>query len=119
MKKTNYKSLLAIPYSQNFSDLPSLKKDNGEIVGLDFSDNGREVDAIASALNADALLLSLLLNLNDREKIIFLYQLLREMGYNLNHEDCSKTINVTREYYMTLLKAVKDRSVKILQMLRS
>jgi len=54
--------------------------------------------------------------MDDRQKIILLYQVLREAGYNLNHADCAKTLSITRERYMVLLKDVKKRAGKILQM---
>lgn len=100
-----------IPVSHNFSDM---KHPDG--TEFDAGDEGQEQDQIISQMQADAFLLKLLQSFNDRQKIILMYQLLREAGYNLNHEDCAQTISITRERYMVLLKDVKKRAAKILQM---
>lgn len=113
MPKINYRTLLVITESKNFSDLAT-SDDNGE-VEFDVGDNGKAVDAMFSMVQADALLLGLLYKFTDRQKIILMYQVLRESGYNLNHEDCAKTLSITREHYMYLLKGVKKKAGKILQ----
>lgn len=96
--------------SKNFSDM---KQPNGE--PFDAGDDGEEEKGMFATLQADAYLLNLLVGLNDRQKIILMYQLLRESGYNLNHADCARTLSITRERYMILLKEVRQRSAKILQ----
>ena len=83
---------------------------------FDAGDGEKVVDEMYSAMQADSLLLNLLKGMNDRQKIILMYQLLREAGYNLNHADCAKTLSITRERYMVLVKEVKKRAAKILQM---
>ena len=113
MAKTYIKTLrqlMMVATSQNFSEM---ELPDGE--PFDAGDNGEAADMMVSQVQADASLLSLLLGLNDREKIILMYQILRESGYNLNHAECAKTLNITRERYMVILKGVKKRSAKILQ----
>ncbi len=83
---------------------------------FDAGDGEQAVDSMYSAMHADSLLLNLLKGMNDRQKIIIMYQLLREAGYNLNHADCASTLSITRERYMVLVKEVKTRAAKILQM---
>lgn len=111
MPKTYLRTLVFLAQSTNWSDM---EFPGGE--PFDAGDEGKEQDAMLSTMQADAFLLSLLHGFNDRQKIILMYQLLREAGYNLNHADCAKTFNITRERYMVLLKDVKKRAAKILQM---
>lgn len=101
---------MMVASSQNFSDM---EMPDGE--QFDAGDDGEAADAMISQVQADAHLLSLLRNMNDREKIILMYQILRESGYNLNHAECAKTLNITRERYMVVLKGVRKRAAKILQ----
>ena len=103
-------ALANLPTSRNVS---TMKFPDGE--EFDVGDNGQAVDIMISQVQADTLLLSLLQGMNDREKIILMYQVLRESGYNLNHAECAKTLNITRERYMVILKGVKSRAAKILQ----
>jgi hypothetical protein len=114
LSKINYKTLL-VPTSKNFSELEIefFTEENEE--GFNPGDDGRAEADMFSTLQADALLLGLLYRFTDRQKIILLYQILRESGYNLNHEDCAKTLSITREHYMVLLSDVKKRARKIIQ----
>jgi hypothetical protein len=119
MPKINYKTLLVIATSKNFSEL-AYKTQNTLDEGqtdreFDIGDNGKAADNMLSDVHADALLLDLLFKFNDRQKIILLYQILREAGYNLNHGDCAKTLSLTREHYMFLLKEVRGKAKKVLQ----
>lgn len=111
MSKRYIRSLIFLPTSKNFSELR--QPDGNE---FDAGDNGDQVEKMFSNMRADGFLLMLLPKMDDRQKIILLYQVLREAGYNLNHADCAKTLGITRERYMVLLKEVKKRAGKILQM---
>jgi hypothetical protein len=124
MAKINYKSILlaARTESKNFSELPNPAgggtdgvHDRQQNEQFDIGDDNHFIEQIDSNIQADMLLLELLHHLNDRQKIILLYQILREAGYNLNHADCAKTLSLTREHYMFLLKKMKERSAKVLQ----
>jgi hypothetical protein len=110
MAKTYLRTLLYLAQSTNFSEL---RQPGGE--DFDVGDEGEQESEMLATMQADAHLLSLLQGFNDRQKIILMYQLLREAGYNLNHSDCAKTLSITRERYMVLLKDVKKRAAKILQ----
>lgn len=114
MAKVNYKTLMMIAESVNFSDLGRNQNDE-TVQEFDAGDNGRADDEIASNMQADSLLLTLLFGFNDRQKVILLYQILREAGYNLNHGDCAKTLSLTREHYMFLVSEVKKKARRVLQ----
>lgn len=112
MAKTYIKTLrqiMMVASSQNFSDM---ELPDGE--PFDAGDEGEAAEGMVSQIQADMFLLSLLQKMNDREKIILMYQILRESGYNLNHEDCARTLNISRKTYMLALKGVKKRAAKIL-----
>lgn len=113
MPKINYKAILMVAESKNFSELETIDEDGEK--GFDVGDNGKAAEQMVSDVHADALLLDMLFRMNDREKIILMYQILRESGYNLNHGDCAKTLSLTREHYMYLLKEVKQKAGKVLQ----
>lgn len=119
MPKINYKTILLIAQSKNFSDMEKPVREHpdseSENEDFDVGDNGKAQDDMLSNVHADALLIDLLFKMNDRQKIILMYQILRESGYNLNHGDCAKTLSLTREHYMFLLKGVKKKAAKVLQ----
>lgn len=111
MSKTYIKSLRFLPQSYNFSEF---EFEGGK--AFDLGDDGKSQESMESAVNADTLLVLLLSAFDDRKKVILLYQILREAGYNLNHADCAKTMAITREGYMALLKEIKQRAKKVLNM---
>jgi hypothetical protein len=124
MPKINYKSVVnyqaiidiaegKIPESKNFSELAQVNEDGEK--EFEAGDGSQASERMVSDLHADAILVDMLFRMNDREKIILMYQILRESGYNLNHGDCAKTLSLTREHYMYLLKEVKLKAAKVLQ----
>ena len=110
----NYERLLQIADSKNFSQLSQIGSD-GEIMLFDVSDDGEGSNAIWNGADAEIILLDLLSKFNDKQKIILLYQVLRECGYKIRHEDCAKSLSLSREWYMTLLKEVMQKARKALQ----
>lgn len=111
MSKVYIKSIPFLPYSINMSDM---EYSNGN--AFDVGDEDNAVVTMFSALRADSFLLQILKELDDRQKIILMFLVLREAGYNLNHADCAKVLRITRERYMVLVKEVRIRAGKILQM---
>jgi hypothetical protein len=107
-----FQRITALNESKNFGEM-GVVTDEG-VEHFDLGDNGEQAEGIISALQADFLLLSLLQRLNDRQKVILLYQVLREAGYNLNHEDCARTLSLSRKQYMFYVRKVKERSYKII-----
>jgi len=114
----NTRPIMFIPQSKNFSEFNTgVPEENNEDKPLEYeaSDGGAQAQQMLSNLQADTLLLELLSNLDDREKIIFLYQVLREAGYNLQHEECARTLSISRGGYIIKIKKVKAKCLKILQ----
>lgn len=109
------RAIQTIATSKNFSEF-NLQTDEYSMEDImEANDQGKASDAMLSDVQAADMLLDLLFKMNDRQKIILMYQLLREAGYNLTHEDCAKTLNLTREHYIFLVTGVKKKSQKILQ----
>jgi len=99
-------NILTIAESKNFSEY-----------GEDFErgDDGEGEDLLLSKLNADFMLIDVLMHLNDREKIIFMYELLKESGYGLSGEVCARTLSISRTTYIKGLKKVRAKAKKTLQ----
>lgn len=100
--------ILKIASSKNFSEYDSVSEDNH----FDVGDNGIEEEKMYSVLQMDMFLFNLLLNFSERQKITFLYLLMREAGYNLTHEDCARTLSMKRESYMNIVRVVKKKAEK-------
>lgn len=116
--KPTYESAI-IPEAKSFSSLKTaeLNSNGGQDDSQDFDigDQNNASDEMLNNVQAELLLLNLLRKFTDRDKVIVLFQVVRDMGYHLTHEDCATTIGITRERYMVLLKSVKKRTAKILQ----
>lgn len=100
-----------IPESKNFSEYDRAEEDGH----FDVNDNSIGEVSMYSIANADMLMYNLLLTLSERQKVAFLYLLMREAGYGLTHEDCAKTLSMKRETYMKLIRIVKNKAGKLLQ----
>jgi len=80
----------------------------------EFSSNKFE-ESMYSRINTEMLVLDLLVKLKDRHKIVFTYLLLKDSGYKITHGDCAKTMSISRQAYMKLVKTVRIKAKKILQ----
>lgn len=105
-----------IPHSTNWSEMETPNDNSFEqSKEFDAGDESQQIDQTLSNLQADQTLFKLLMNLDDRGKIILLYQVLREAGYNLTHQECAKTLNMSRVWYSSETKEVKQKCIKIIQ----
>lgn len=111
------RSIKYIPESTNFSVYTknTPEENNDDDLPFETSDGGTQVEEELSKLNGDQLLINLLTGLDNRDKIVLLYQVLREAGYTLEHEDCAKTLSLSRSGYVILVKNVKRKCMKILK----
>jgi DNA-directed RNA polymerase specialized sigma subunit len=106
MSKTK---LAFIPTAYSFSDFTSEDGDP-----FDTGTNDHE-DKMYAEINENLFVINVLTKLNDRHKIVFMFLLLRELGYNLTHEECAKTMSISRQAYMKLVKTIRMKTDKILQ----
>lgn len=107
-KKFNYASIPSLPQSKNFSEYT----ETGE---FDRSDDGLEEDRIFNQIEVEQTILKILTHFNDKQKVVFLYQLVRDSGYDITHEECAKTLSMGRVNYMNFLLEVRKRVKKFLQ----
>jgi hypothetical protein len=112
-KRTKYKSLNYIPTSYNFSDV--YKEDEN----FDVDDMGKEVEELYDKFAFEQLIVDVLYHLDDREKLIFMFQILRDAGYNIDHKSCSIVLNMGRVWYMENLSKVKQKVSFILKQKRT
>lgn len=111
MPKSYIKSIHLIPESKNFSEYDKLD----ETGQFDAGDDGLGEENMYSVIQTDMYMYNLLMNFSERQKITFLYLLMREAGYNLTHEECARTLSMKRESYMNIVRVVKKKAQKILK----
>lgn len=106
MSKITVRQTLMIARSKNFSEYA-----NGE---FDYNDNGNQEDRMYSDTNADIILVNLLSKFSDREKIVFVYEILRQSGYGITVQECAKTLSISKQWYFKILKDVRSKAKKTL-----
>lgn len=96
------------PMSVNFSELQMEFEENSQ--EFEPSDNGLEQQRLQDSIEYEELVVQILCNLEPREKLIFIYQLLRDGGYKIDHASFAKTLGVTRVHYMRMLEMVRTKT---------
>lgn len=94
-----------IPITINFTDLEK----ELEEAKMDYSpsDEGLEVERLENNIQYEEMVTQIFCNLEDRERLIFAFQLLRESGYQIDHSSFAKVLGVSRVHYMRLLRKVR------------
>lgn len=92
----------------NFSDLEQQVED-GELE-YEPSDEGLERKRLEDNLQYEEMVIQILCNLEEREKLIFIFQLLRDSGYQIDHGSFAKVIKLSRRQYMRVLDDVRIKS---------
>jgi DNA-directed RNA polymerase specialized sigma subunit len=108
-KRLKCKSLNFIPRSYNFSEVFPNGIDSDDENQFDIGDMGEEVEQKYEQMALEKMVIEILHNLDDREKIIFLLQILRDDGYNLDHDSCASILHIQRQWYMTTLSKVRTK----------
>jgi DNA-directed RNA polymerase specialized sigma24 family protein len=110
------RSIKMMASSTNLSEFTKNTPEENNDAEMQFegSDGGEQVESMFNSLNGDQMLLNMLTSLDTRDKVVLLYQVLRQSGYNLEHEECAKTLSLSRAGYVTLLKNVKKKCQKVL-----
>jgi c-di-GMP-related signal transduction protein len=97
------------PMSVNFSDLEmEFEEQNAE---FEPSDNGLEQKRMEDTIEYEELVVQILCSLEPREKLIFVYQLLRDGGYKIDHASFAKTVCLSRTQFMRILETVRTKSM--------
>lgn len=97
-----------VPHSINFSQLEKELEENE--VAYEPSDEGLEEKRLQDNLQYEELVAQILYNLEDREKLVFVFQLLRDGGYQIDHGAFAKVIKLSRSQYMRILSDVRLKS---------
>ena len=101
MARLNSRALHFIPVATNFS---KLKQQGAE---LQVQDDYRE--KFQTDRDYELLICNMLYNLSDREKVAFLFLILKNDGYQIDNESAAKALNIPMRTYMTLTKKVKQK----------
>lgn len=95
-----------VPVTINISQLESADPDNYKVSG-DMSDGGLEKQRLEDNLEYEEMVVQILCNLDTREQLIFIFQLLRDNGYQIDHGSFAKVVNLSRRQYMRILEDVR------------
>jgi hypothetical protein len=99
--------LVYVPTAYSFTSLETEQED-GEFT-FDVGDNGSEVEGLIDKTTGAYTLLDILYNLTDREKMVFLIQLCREFGYEIDHGSFAKALGIHRVHYMSVLRSIRHK----------
>lgn len=97
------------PQSVNFSELEAEFEENE--VAYDPSDNGLEEKRLQEGVEYEEMIVQILCNLEMREKLVFVYQLLRDGGYKIDHASFAKTVGLSRPQFNRVLEMVRTKSM--------
>lgn len=97
------------PMSVNFSDLQAEFEENE--MEYDPSDDGLEQKRMEQGVEFEELVVQILCNLEMREKLVFVYQLLRDGGYKIDHASFAKTVGLSRPQFNRVLDMVRTKSM--------
>ena len=107
-----------IPKSINFYELEEKEKsfnDNFNKKDIIGSDEGLAVEKMEQDIHFEELIIQMLYSLEGREKVVFLYQLLRDFGYQIDHTSFARTINLKRNQYMNILATVRLKTFLVVK----
>jgi len=97
-----------VPMSINFSQLEK-QAENGELE-YEPGDSGLENKRLQDNMQYEEMVVQLLCNLEEREKLIFMFQLLRDNGYQIDHGSLARVVKLSRRQYMRVLGTVRLKS---------
>lgn len=98
-----------LPSAVNFTELKKTEPYPSESTG-ETSDNGIQVETMIENTQLEELVVQMLYNLDIEEKCVFLYQLLRDMGYQIDHISLAKTLHISRSKYMDMLQNIRVKT---------
>jgi hypothetical protein len=107
MSAREKKMLNFIPIAYSFSELcnvDSVDKDEDQ-----FFDFGEVRNDVEEKIDYEIFICQVLLSLNQEEKLVFLFQLLRNEGYKISKLSASRAINITVRKFIYLSKSIKKK----------
>lgn len=103
-----------VPESINFSEFEKPNINDEDSVVSQFGDDGLFSEKMEANFEFEELIVQILFSLEGEERIVFLYQLLRDFGYQIDHGSFAKTLFMKRQKYMHVLKNVRRKIMIIL-----
>jgi hypothetical protein len=99
------------PVAVSFDDLETEFEDG--TLAFSPSDGGLQQKRLEDNIEYEEMVAQILCNLEDREKLIFLYELLRDSGYQIDYAAFAKTLNppLTLRAYMKALATLRQKTV--------
>lgn len=94
-----------VPTSVNFSLLEKEMEENE--IKYEPSDNGEQEQKTMDKVVYEEMVVNILYNLDPRERLIFVFQILRDYGFQIDHASFAKVIRLSRRQYMRLLDDVR------------
>ncbi len=114
--KVNSGMLQFIPKPINFSELEKMEDGrDGEMKFTEFGDEGLGMEKVEQDIHFEELVVQMLYVLDGNERIIFLYQLLRDYGYQIDHTSFAKTLHLKRSRYMDILSMVRLKTYLVVK----
>lgn len=98
-----------VPQAMTFSQLEHSGDENE--MEYDPGDQGLETARIENDLAYEEMIITVLANLELREKLVFVFQLLRDNGHQIDHAAFAKAIHLSRRQYMRVLDSVRMKSI--------
>jgi len=101
-----------VPVSVNFSELESMSMadNDDDCPRYEPSDDGSAEHKMVDNLIYEEAVVTILCNLETREQLVFLFQLLRDSGYQIDHNSFAKVVHLSRRQYMRILDDVRLKS---------
>lgn len=99
----------SFPVCKNFSEISTEYEERHQ--EFDPGDSDFQTLQMEDNLSYEELIVLILCNLDMREKLVFIYQILRDGGYQIDHNSFAKTIGLSRSQYMRVLESVRLKSV--------
>lgn len=101
-----------IPKTVNFSELEQKFGEDVDVCN-EYGDDGSFVDKIENDVFLEQLIVQMLYILDGDEKMVFIYQLLRDNGYQIDHGSFARTLHMSRQKYMDLLSGVRMKTLLV------
>jgi len=114
LKLPNSSALRFIPVAYSFSEIET-SSEFGDGATFSPHDCGDAASNMYDEMEHDLLILQILYNLDDKEKIVFLYLLLRDYGHKIDFDSLAKTVGYKRSNYMHLVKKVRTKAALVLR----
>jgi hypothetical protein len=82
--------------------------ENSGVEEFEIGDDFMAMNQMYDNLEFESLLVQVLNALSDRQKIVFVYQILRSLGFKVTQDSLRRTIHLPKNDYYATLREVKE-----------